>query len=205
MTGIIMTTFDTIFSISADIFDKCSKFAKESVATSADKYARRNQFDIEKIIKDIRNGKIAEEVVYAQASAAIPSLTCPDYNIYDKKDKSWAPDLQDLNSNLRLAVKSQDIESEQSFSRSWVFQFGSGGKFDCDTGIFGKHLDDNYYVSFVSLNVPKRIGSIRALVKVKWLHDNKLFKEMKKQSLRGNKIAVYYEDLERFPDQLWQL
>jgi len=200
-----MTTLNSNFIISKDIFDKCSQFAKDSVSTSSDKYARRNQFDIGKIIKDIRNGKIAEEVVYNQVVSVIPGLTPPDYNIYDKKDKSWAPDLKDSTSDLRLAVKSQDIESEQCYERSWVFQFGNGKKYDCDTGIFGENLDNNHYVSFVSLNVPKKTGIIRAIVKVKWLHENKLFKEMKKQSLRGNKVAVYYEDLERFNDQLWQL
>ena len=200
-----MTTFDSNFTISKDIFDKCTQFAKDSVSSSTDKYARRQQNDIEKIIRDIRNGKIAEEVVYAQAISVLPGLTSPDYNIYDKKNKSWEPDLRDTQSTLRLAVKSQDIDSEQGFGRSWVFQFGNGGKFDCDTGIFGKNIEDNHYVSFVSLNVPKRTSVIRAVVKVKWLHDKKLFKEMKKQSLRGNKVAVYYEDLERFTDQLWQL
>lgn len=199
-----MTTFDSQFVITKDIFDKCTQFAKNSVTTSSDKYARRNQFDIDKIIKDIRNGKIAEEIVFLQVSSVVPGLTPPDYNIYDKKNKSWDPDLKDSNSNLHLAVKSQDIESEQSFSRSWVFQYGNGGKFDCDTGIFGKN-NDNHYISFVSLNVPKRTGIIRALVKVNWLHNNKLFKEMKKQSLRGNKVAVYYEDLEKYSKDLWQL
>jgi len=60
-------------------------------------------------------------------------------------------------------------------------------------------------VAFVALNVPKRFGIIKALVKVQWLHDKKLFKEMKKQSLRGNKVAVYYEDLEKYSEELWQL
>ena len=200
-----MISLNSNFIISKEIFDKCSQFAKASVSTSSDKYARRNQFDIEKIAKDIRNGKIAEEIVYNQVSSVIPGLTSPDYNIYDKKDKSWDPDLKDSQSSLRLAVKSQDIESEQSFDRSWVFQFGNGGKYDCDTGIFGKNLDDNHYVSFVSLNIPKRTGIIRAVVKVNWLHDRKLFKEMKKQSLRGNKVAVYYEDLDLYQKELFQL
>lgn len=200
-----MTIFNTNFVISKDIYDKCSQFAKESVSTSSDKYARRNQFDVEKIARDIRNGKIGEEIVYQQVSSVISGLTPPDYNIYDKKNKSWDPDLKDQNSNLRLGVKSQDLESEQSFSRSWAFQFGNGGKYDCDTGIFGKNLEDSHYISFVSLNVPKKTGVIRAIVKVKWLHDKKLFKEMQKQSLRGNKVAVYYEDLEQYIDQLWQL
>ena len=199
-----MTHIDPKFAISQDILDKCLTFAKSSVNTSSDKYARRNQFDVEKIIKDIRNGKVGEEAVYEKISALYPQLSKPDHQIYDKKNKSWDPDLKDTASKMRLAVKSQDIESAIAFGESWVFQFNDGKKYDCDTSIFG-NTDDDHFVSFVSLNIPKRSGSIRALVKVSWLHQKKLFKEMKKQALRGNKVAVYYEDLEKYKDELWQL
>lgn len=199
-----MTTIDPKFLINEDTFNKCTSFAKASVSTSADKYARRNQFDIEKIAKDIRNGKLGEEGVYAKVISVLPKLSLPDHNIYDKKNKNWAPDLKDADSEIRIAVKSQDIDSSLSFGESWVFQFGNGGKYDCDTGVF-KETDPNHYVAFVALNSPKRFGTIRALVKIQWLHDKKLFKEMKKQSLRGNKVAVYYDDLEKYKDELWQL
>jgi len=192
------------FTISTDIYTKCTAFAKSSVASSSEKYARRNQFDVEKIVKDIRNGKIGEEGVYSLMLDKFPKLSTPDHNIYDKKNKSWDPDLKDEESNIRIAVKSQDFESAITFGESWVFQFGNGGKYDCDTGVF-KDIDDNHYVAFVALNTPKRCGEIKALVKISWLHDKKLFKEMQKQSLRGNKVAVYFEDLEKYPEELFQL
>jgi hypothetical protein len=192
------------FVISPEIYTKCTDFAKSSVSTSSDKYARRNQFDVDKIIKDIRNGKIGEEGVHSVLLSKFANLGAPDHNIYDKFNKSWEPDLKDEESNTRIAVKSQDIESAIHFGESWVFQFGNGGKYDCDTGVF-KSVDDNHYVAFVGLNVPKRSGTIKAIVKIQWLHDNKLFKAMQKQSLRGNKVAVYYEDLEKFPNDLFQL
>lgn len=196
---------DKSIIITPEIYEKCTIFGKSSVTSSADKYAKRNQFDVEKIVKDIRNGKIAEELTRQVCLEQLPNLSEPDYNIYDKGNKSWDPDLKDLPLDIRVAVKSQDIESDINFGRSWVFQYGNGGKYDCDSGVFGKGDNSNHYVSFVSLNTPKRQGFIRALVKVSWLHDKKLFKEMKKQSLRGNKLAVYYEDLEKYKDQLWQL
>lgn len=192
------------FIITPEIYEKCTDFAKASVGTSSNKYASRNQFNVEKIVKDIRNGKIGEEGVYQLLSATYPQLTQPDHNIYDKVNKSWDPDLKDAASGIRVGVKSQDIESAIHFGESWVFQFRAGQKYDVDTGIFGEK-DDNHYVAFVALNVPKKTGEIRALVKVDWLHQNKLFKEMQKQTLRGNKVAVYYEDLERYKEQLWQL
>lgn len=194
---------DPTFEIDKEAFEKCAAFAKVSVDTSADKYAKRNQFNVAKIMDDIRNGKLAEEMVYQKISKIYPELSKPDYNIYEKKQKSWDPDLKEPNVPLRIAVKSQDIKSEIAFGRSWVFQGGIGKKFDTDKGIFGEE-DTNHYVCFVSLNVPKHSGTLRAIVKVKWLHDNGLFKPMQLLHL-SSKQAVYYEDLEKLSDQLWQL
>lgn len=195
---------DPKFLISEDIFSRCLAFAKSSVNTSSDKYARRNQFNVEKIIKDIRNGKVGEEIVYAKMLNKFPGLTPPDHNIYEKNNKSWDPDLKDQHSSIRLAVKSQDIESSINFGTSWVFQYNDNKNYDCDTGIF-KESDPNHYVAFVSLNTPKKNGVIKAIVQVKWLHDKKLFKQMQKESLRGNKLAVYFDDLEKYPNELFQL
>ena len=193
------------FIITEEMNKKCSEFAKNSVNTSSRKYASRNQFDIDKITKDIRNGKIAEEGVWHLLVDKFPHLSKPDHTIYAAKDKSWDPDLKDISSNMRFAVKSQDIESAINFGESWVFQYGEGKKYDCDTGIFGNNLDSNHFVCFVSLNYPKKTGIIKAIVKVKWLHDNKMFKPMRKANLNGNKLAVYYEDLSKHPEELWQV
>jgi hypothetical protein len=190
------------YLITEEMYKKCQKFAEDSVGTSIDKYARRNQFDVEKITKDIRNGKIGEEGTYQVLLDKLPNLVSPDYNIYDKKNKSWASDMHEP-SGIKIAVKSQDIDSAIAYGDSWVFQIGNG-KYDCDTAVF-KEIDPNYYVVFNSLNVPKRHGTIRAIVKIQWLHDNKLFKEMKIHQLRNNKVAVYLSDLEKYSDQLWQI
>lgn len=193
---------DYKFTISPEVFEKCEDFAKNSVSTNSDKYAKRNQFNVEKIKKDIRNGKIAEECVYEKLVNILPNLSKPDHQIYDKKNKSWSADLQDQ--NIKVAVKSQDVESAIHFGESWVFQYSNNGKFDTDQEVFNKK-DDNHYVTFVSLNVPKRSGEIKAIVKINWLHDKKLFKEMKKPQLRNNKIAVYFNDLLKFENELFQL
>jgi hypothetical protein len=193
---------DPKFVISEEVFDKCTKFAQDSVESSANKYARRNQWNVAKIMDDIRNGKIAEEMVYQKVSELYPNISKPDFNVYEKKNKSWDPDLTDPAVPVRIAVKSQDIKADLAYGRSWVFQFGNG-KVDCDTGIFGEK-DDHHYVCFVSLNTPKRIGELRSMVKVSWLHEKELFKPMKLKNL-SSKLAVYYDDLEPLADQLWQL
>lgn len=185
------------------MFTKCEKFAQDSVLTSADKYARRNQSNVEKIKKDIRNGKIGEYGTHSVLLEKLPDLSEPDISIYDKSQKSWDPDLKS-SSGIRVAVKSQDIESAINYGDSWVFQYRPNQNYDCDVGIF-KENDDNHYVAFNALNVPKRIGIIKAIVKVSWLHEKKLFKEMKIPQLRGNKVAVYFSDLEPYKSELWQL
>jgi hypothetical protein len=193
------------FIISPEMLNKCAEFAQASIDTNANRYAHRNQFNVSKIKDDIRNGKVSEFGVYEVLSQALPDLTLPDCQVYAKKDKSWDPDLKSPSSEIRLAVKSQDINSEINYGRSWVFQYNQNKNYDCDTGIFGKKLDPNYYVCFVSLNVPKRTGELRAVVRVQWLHEKKLFKPMKKLNLQGNKLAVYYSDLEQHLEELWQL
>lgn len=191
------------YIITEDLYNKCQQFADNSVNTSLDKYARRNQHDIRKIKKDIRNGKIGEEGTYLLLSNKFSSLSPPDHNIYQKKDKSWSSDLKE-ESGIQLAVKSQDIDSALAYGDSWVFQFNNGGTYDCDASVF-KECNTLHYVAFNSLNVPKRYGVIRAVVKIEWLHSKNLFKEMKLPQLRGNKLAVYFDDLKKYEDELFQL
>jgi hypothetical protein len=192
------------FTISPDIYTKCTDFAKDSVSSSSNKYAGRNQFNVEKIIKDILCGKIGEEIAYSFLIEKFPSLTKPDYQIYDSFNKSWDSDLKVIDSNIKIAVKSQNIDSSIHFGDSWVFQYNNNKNYDCDKEIF-KSTNNDSYVTFVSLNIPKKQALIRAIVKVNWLHEKNLFKEMKKENLRGNKVAVYLEDLESYKDDLFQL
>ncbi len=193
------------FVISADIYNKCSQFAKDSVGTSADKYAKRNQNNISKITNDIICGKVAEQYVYETLKEIYPNLSQPDYNVYEKKLKNFSADLSDESIPIKIGVKSQNFDSEQLYGCSFVFQGNIGKKYDSDTGVFGEK-DDSHFISFVSLNMPKRIGEIRAIVKVSWLIDNKLFKPMQLKNLQGNKCAVYFSDLEAFdPGDLWQI
>ncbi len=189
--------------ISEDLIIKCQEFAEKSVNSSLDKYAKRNQFNPDKITQDIKIGKIGEELVYQSLLDKFPKLSSPDYNIYDKKDKNWDSDLKDADSHVKIGVKSQNINSLIEYGESWVFQFGDG-KYDCDSGIF-KENDLKHFVAFASLNVPKRFGEIRAIVKVSWLHEKKLFKEMQRENLRSNKKAVYYSDLEQYNQELFQI
>lgn len=195
---------NTCHALTEDVFLRCNAFAEASVGSNADRYARRNQSNIEKITQDIRTGKLGEELVYQALVKQFPKLTKPDHAIYTGKQKSWAPDLTDPDSGIVIGVKTQEIKSELAYGRSWVFQHRAGKNYDNDKGIFGDQ-DDKHYVAFVSINSPKRIGELRGIVKVSWLHEKELFKPMKLQHLQSNKVAVYYDDLAKFGKKLWQL
>jgi hypothetical protein len=195
---------NTSHSITEETFLRCQAFADASVGSNAPKYAKRNQFNVEKISQDIRTGKLGEEIVYQALVSQFPKLSKPDHAIYTGKQKSWAPDLSDPESGIVIGVKTQEIKSETKYGRSWVFQYRAGKAYDVDKGIFGDK-DDKHYVAFVSINSEKRIGELRGIVRVSWLHEKNLFKPMKLQHLQSNKMAVYYSDLATYGKQLWQL
>jgi len=191
------------FKISRDIFEKCTEFANKSVDSSISKYASRNQFNKNKIIEDIRNGKIGEEIAWKFLSSKFDSVSKPDYNIYSKNQKSWAADLT-TNLEQSIAVKTQNLESAKAYGTSWVFQGGVNNSYDTDKKIF-KEKDDKHYACFVLIDLDNRIGTIKAIVKVNWLHENNLFKPMKLKHLQNNKSAIYFDDLQEYKDQLWQI
>lgn len=204
-----MINIDPFFKITEEVLDKCREFAKNSIETSIDLYAVRHDFNpndpaaieraTDKFSRDITIGKIGEEFVYQKYSPYI-NLSPPDYQIYSKAEKSWSPDLK--SDKISIAVKSQDIRSKLDNDESWIFQLGSKGK-DLDKEIFNS-IDDNKYVSFVSLNIPKRSGQIMAVVKLSWLHKNNLFKNARSINLT-NKSAVYMDDLIEYKEDLFQL
>lgn len=183
--------------------EKCQKFAEDSVGTNASKYAYRGQGNILKVKTDITVGKLGEIAAYNFLSPKYPNLSGPDFQIYQKKDKSWSPDLLDPVANIKVGVKSQDIKSSNAYGMSWVFQYNFGKNFDCDKEVFGEEKEPNHLICFVSVNLPKKEGEIKGLVQVPWLHENQMFKPMKKANLVGNKVAVYMEDLEKH-ENIWQ-
>lgn len=183
--------------ISEEIVNKAMKFAEDCVGSNKDKYASRGQNSNSQIQYNIKNGKIGEELVYQWLSKKY-KISLPDYTIFDKSEKSYDSDLK--GENIRISCKAQNINENLSFSESWVFQ---NGKNDYDKEIFGENRI-NTYIAFVSLNIPKRFGEIKAIVTNNFLHENNLFKPMKLESLQNNKVAVYLEDLEKF-DNLFLL
>ena len=184
-----------IQKIEQNLLDKTYIFAANSVKTSQDMYARRGQSDVNKIIWDIRNGKLAEEISYSLLSKNFPNLSAPDYQIYQAGQKSWDADLK--NDKIQIAVKSQNKETAERFGLSWIFSKN-------DTNVFDTN-DQHHYACFVMLDLKRSYGVLKAIVSIEWLKQNNLFKPLRKANLNSTKVAVYYDDLKKFlPEQLWQ-
>lgn len=194
-------------NFNSDLIEQCQSFAKTSLPTSVDQYARRGQ-DPSKYYRQViqlTNGKLGEELAHASYLPYYPALTRPDYKIYSKKDKSWEPDLLDATSGIRIAVKTKDQRDAEQWGASWIFE-------KTDRKIFGdkldnKNLDPNQYVCLVVVDLIGKKGELKACVKLQWLHDNDLFSKPDRDYL-GTKLTVRLENVEKVisnSQNLWQL
>lgn len=188
-----------IINIEKKWISDATDFAEKSISTNINKYISRNQPNIKKGMNDNRVGKIGEEVVYNYLVKIMPEITKPDYIVYKVKNKSWEKDLRDIATNVKIGVKTQTKQSAERYGQSWVFQ-------NEDKGINGNDkIDIENYIAFVLIDLDNKVGMIQGIVKVPWLHEKELFKPMKLAYLQNNKKAVYYDDLMKYENELWQL
>lgn len=156
---------------------QCWLFAKYSYDSSLDEYRKRNQFNKNKIIKDIYNGKKAEFLVYNYLVRKGKKLNSPDVNIYDKRNKSYDADLSV--DGINIHVKSH-LKNE-NYPVSWVFQTK-------DPLLFKKN--DNDYLALV-------VVSDKSYMYVKYI-SKVSFKDPIKKVLKTNKSCVYEKDIRNF-------
>ena len=189
------------------MIEQCKQFATQSLPTSSDQYARRNQ-DASKVYRQIiqlTNGKLGEELAYACYSKYYPNLSRVDYEIYSKESKSWEPDLTDPILGVRLAVKTKDNRDALQYGASWIFELSDRKIFG--SNLDGKNLDPNQYCCLVIVDQIKKWGQIMACVKLQWLHDNNLFTKPDRDYL-STKLTVRLENMQKVisdPGELWQL
>jgi len=152
----------------------CEQFAID-VNPSTCYGERDGQNNANKRIKDQIVGKLGEFGACLYLRSKGWSVEYPDTNIYSSHEKNWSHDLLG-----KIAVKSQDTDSENKYGRSWVFQRS-------DT----IHKNKETIVIFTSVNLTENKVFIRATRRVKDL----IFEEMKLPQLRNTKQAVYWNNL----------
>jgi len=179
-----------IHKFSVEEFEKCLDFS-EKIDTSY--YSTRNQTNNIKRKKDQLIGKLGEIASYNYLKEKIKDISYPDFNIYEKKQKSWDFDLKSKDFNFH--VKSQDIEQGLKYGESWLFQ-NSGLKYKgYDKEIFDR-ISPNQYICFCTIDLKTKQGFLKSLVSLDYIHNNHLFKLPKLEKLQqNNKLAVYFSDL----------
>jgi len=182
-------------------FDICKKFAEDSYPTHKHHYAKRNQFNKEKIIEQITIGKLSEFTVYQSLKDKYIDITVPDTEVYVGRKKSFDFDMKAT--DLNLHIKGQLAESAKQYGQSWIFQWSGTGDGHCDKEIFYPKTP-NQYVAFVLMS--KNVADVQAIVSLDFLHKKELFKLPKLQYLHNTKRAVYWDDLKLFSkEELWQV
>jgi len=98
--------------------DLCSLFAEAVYETNMDAYSRRNQDDKEKVISDIRYGKIAEMMVHRMLMHGRRKPNPVDFHVYGVNQKSYDCDISIPSSMIHV----KSCLDSSAFPNSWLFQ-----------------------------------------------------------------------------------
>lgn len=108
-------------NVTNDMIERSNEFANAVIETNVNQYARRNQGNREKVLKDICVGKIAEFAIHSFFKQRGIDCTEPDVNVYEAKKKSFGADLI-ISCIKHIHVKSQLESSAKRYGTSWMFQ-----------------------------------------------------------------------------------
>lgn len=169
----VIRRFDERRDFSRLTLKKCKDFAIEVYDTNKDEYIRRGQKDRGRTIIQIMNGKLLELHGYEVFKSEIPDLTPPNFDIQDKKNKSWEPDMCSKTVPISLALKAKDSIDAELWTPSWIF--GTNDREIFGPKLDGKNLDPNQYVCMGMVDSTCRECWFVACVNLLWIHEWKLF------------------------------
>ena len=158
-------------------YNKCVDFANKQLKTSADLYSYRGEAKKEKMAYDIIVGKLAELAV-----AKFLKCSKPDFTIYERRKKSYSPDLR--LGNLRVHVKSQSEESVSRYGHSWLFQRSDQ---------IVRNATPFDILVLTCVNRRKREVYILKLIRAREINK---WGECKVPSYRHTKVALYLKEIE---------
>jgi hypothetical protein len=168
---------------------KCEEFAHAQLETSKEQYARRNQRNLDKIVKDITTGKLGEIGAYRLLSSNGFNVSKPDFEIYAGRRKSFDADL--CATEFHGHCKSQNIDSADKYGISWILQYGGRGYGHTDK-LFKQRSKEDYLIPSL---VHEKEVEIFGIIPVDLLFERDLVKEPRVAWLADTKRAIYYEDL----------
>jgi hypothetical protein len=169
-----------IIRLSNEDLKKCEQFANSVLKTNQGCYGSRGQGNAVAIVRQITVGKMAELAVYHAFKRKYPSILPPDFEVYQSKDKSHSADL--ISTKLDGHIKSQGAEESKKYGTSWLFQ-------KTDPLIVRPCNKDYLILCLVKYDSVDILGKIKA---TKVLDR---YKEPKLKHLKGNKLALYWDDI----------
>jgi hypothetical protein len=177
--------------ISKYIYNKIQSFADKRVEGSRDLYNYRGKSTDSKLREDIMIGTMGEYAVYQVLRESGLNCSKPDLTIYSTSRKSFDPDLlaSSDTENWQLHVKSQGVESEKRYGRSCLFQ----RKDKLIT-----EADANDFIAFTSVNLETREVDVVGFVNVRQITELKLWEECKVEWFRKTKLALYFDNLDKY-------
>lgn len=168
---------------------KCEEFANEQIDTSINHYKRRKQGNREKIIQDIVTGKLGELAAQRMLRKYNIHTGSPDFNIYDKRGKSFDADLTWKGVNFHC--KSQTEESANKYGTSWILQYGGAG-FGHTDKLFKARGPNDYLIPCV---VSDNYVTVFGCLSVGLLFDKDLVKLPQLKWFHDTKRAIYFDDV----------
>lgn len=196
----IEDNFDPTFTFTKELVLRAYDFGRGQYNTSKDNLKKRGQSNPANIIEQCQTSKIVEEMNRNQLLTYYSGLSAVDWNIYEKKDKNWSPDLLDSTTDpfTHIGIKSQRTEVGATYGVSWIFEYRGGRKHDVDLGVFSDEAKKpGHFICFNSIDMMGKRGELQAIIAISTLHDLKLFELPKIESLQSNKLAVYLESLKK--------
>jgi hypothetical protein len=142
--------------------------------------------NLDKIDRDIAEGRIAEWIAYYVFSDIYGDVTPPDKTVYEKKH--WKPNLTCISTGQPFSVHSQNTISAKNNIESWIFSTHDPEyKGECDL---------KTKECFILLDCGQRIAKVRAITNLGTLHEKKMFSDPVNLGYRKDKQCIKYKDIE---------
>lgn len=178
-----------LIQLTAEDRKKVENFADAIDKTVRDIYAKRNGQRYNRNPKRLREQQIGSKLTEIAVHRHITSLglqcTEPDFTIYEKKDKSFAPDMK-LADGSPIHVKSQEPHVARKHGISWMVE-------KTDDEIY---IQTTGYMALCLVSLEHNTVRLLGLPKTSFLKDKGiLYGQPKAEYLRETKATIYYDEL----------
>ena len=145
---------------------------------------------------DLLTGAMGEVASYYFLKERGIDANYPDFEIYDRKSKSYDADLR--TDSKFFHVKAQNLDSYKRYGDSYLLQRRDK--------IVQKKIQ-NHYLIFCRVDIENRKVEILGSPSVSSIHNNDLWDECKYYLFRKTKVALYLKDIKEklTRGQLWRI